>query len=804
MPSPPYGPSDRPSRPPGPPSGVGPYHLLKRLGAGGMGEVFLGLDRRPAPGGGPARAAAVKTIRQDVAADTDFRDRFRREIAAARAVDSRYTARLLDGDADGPTPWLATEYVPGPTLDAAVRAGGPLTERAVRDLGLDLVRALRAIHHAQVLHRDLKPANVLLGAAHAKVIDFGIARAFGAGTMTATGVMIGSPGFMSPEHIAGSRHVVAASDVFCLASLLCYAATGAGIFGDGPVAAVLYRIAQADADLTSVPQWLRAVLDGCLHPDPSARPDTTELERRFTAPGPHRAGPRAPWPDPVRALVADRERDLARLIAGAPPPVPVAPPVPTMPGAPPLHSAPTVAGPRRPPEPPVPPAAGARRRVHRKPVLFGATAVALALLAFLGVRELGGGADGDRDREPGGTGGTDTVAVDELGGPGRDGVFDATTALRPANWSQWSAKLAGKPVDCALTPRILVCRLVDGGLQALDPANGEEMWRAPRDDPEEEPFTSARGTIVVPGSATNPVVDGDVVLSSEAGRLRARSVTDGTVRWSKPQSAYGGWEGQILAAEGRVFVTNPENDGTVTAAAYDTAAGKRLWTRTIAAQAVAEAQRSRFTVQAYGGGLVYLLTEGGLSARDPRTGEEVAASDIPAAQCQGARLTGGEVFCPGAGDGLITLDARTLDRVDDPDEPRYPGAGHGREALGAISGPGALTTDAAAERVVLRTQSGQAREVGPVARTPGGLPGPVSTPAFVGRTAVYADNAALHVLPPGGGAPARVPVEGAPGIRDGGGTAEIADAVWEPKLLSLGGVLFVAYHDGTVRSLRLP
>ncbi len=220
------------------PRQVGPYRILARLGAGGMGEVYLGADVRPDPAGGP-RLAAVKIMRSDLGGDAAFRDRFHREIATARTVGGRFTARLLSGDAEAAQPWMATEYVAGPTLERAVRETGPLPVGTVLGLGLGLVRALRSIHHARVHHRDLKPANVLLSADGPKVIDFGIARDFGASTMTATGAMVGSPGYMSPEHVLGGSHIVAASDVFCLATVLCYAATGAAPFGDGPVAAVL-------------------------------------------------------------------------------------------------------------------------------------------------------------------------------------------------------------------------------------------------------------------------------------------------------------------------------------------------------------------------------------------------------------------------------------------------------------------------------------------------------------------------------------------------------------------------------------
>ncbi|MFE5943140.1 protein kinase [Streptomyces sp. NPDC056480] len=319
------------------PRAVGPYRIVARLGSGGMGEVFLAADERRPP---QRTFVALKTVRGDLADDEGFRSRFRREIETGRAVSGRYTARLIDGDADGAPPWLATEYVPGPNLEEVVRGGGPLPEPAVRALGRGLVAALRSIHHARVLHRDLKPANVLLTKAGPKVIDFGIARAFGASTMTATGKIVGSPGFMSPEHVAGSEHVVAASDVFCLASLLCYAATGRGPFGDGPVAAVLFRISRAEADLTGLPHGLREVLTPCLAQDASSRPDTAELARLLSAGDPADAdgggAADVPWPAHMTRDLARREAELEELdirlgdIA-----------------APGLHDLPTVTAPRR-------------------------------------------------------------------------------------------------------------------------------------------------------------------------------------------------------------------------------------------------------------------------------------------------------------------------------------------------------------------------------------------------------------------------------------------------------------------------
>ncbi|WP_424889933.1 protein kinase domain-containing protein [Streptomyces sp. XH2] len=291
------------------PPRIGPYELLARLGSGGMGEVHLAR--------GPEGTVALKTVRAALAGEPGFRARFRREIAVARAVDSPHVARLTGGDADADPPWLATEYVPGPTLAEAVRLAGPLPAETVRALGAHLVRALHAVHAAPALHRDLKPANVLLAADGPRLIDFGVARAPDATTLTGTGLMVGTPGFMSPEHLRGGRHVVAASDVFCLASVLCYAATGEDPFGDGPLAAVLHRVSQAKADLSSVPDPLRGILADCLRPDPAERPGTEALTARFGTPREGAFG----WPRTIRDRIAsDRaaaEFTTARGLAAA-------------------------------------------------------------------------------------------------------------------------------------------------------------------------------------------------------------------------------------------------------------------------------------------------------------------------------------------------------------------------------------------------------------------------------------------------------------------------------------------------------
>ena len=253
----------------GDPPQIGPYRLVGRLGTGGMGKVFLG---RSAGG----RLVAVKVIRDELAGDADFRARFRREVAGARLVSGIYTAPVVNADLDGPVPWLATAYVAGPSLLAAVAGYGPLPAVSVRALAAALAEGLDAIHAAGVIHRDLKPANVLLAADGPRIIDFGIARAAEATALTQTGLVMGSPGFMSPEQAEG-RGVGPPTDVFSLGAVLTFAATGEGPFGTGSLAAIIYRIVHGAPEVDKVPEPVRAVVERCLAKDPGQRPTPADL-----------------------------------------------------------------------------------------------------------------------------------------------------------------------------------------------------------------------------------------------------------------------------------------------------------------------------------------------------------------------------------------------------------------------------------------------------------------------------------------------------------------------------------------------
>ncbi|CAL9568871.1 Serine_threonine-protein kinase AfsK [Streptomyces sp. enrichment culture] len=237
------------------PKSVGGYRLLDRLGAGGMGAVYRGRSRS-------GREVAVKVVHAQYAEDPVFRTRFRQEIAAVRKVSGVFTAPVVDADPDAERPWMATQYVPGPSLAARIRDEGPLDRTELRRLALGLVEALRDIHRAGVVHRDLKPANVLMADDGPRVIDFGISRAAeNHNTLTETGQMIGTPPFMSPEQLTDARSVGPASDVFSLGALIVFAATGRGPFDADSPYLTAYRVVHDAPALDDVPEPLRPILE---------------------------------------------------------------------------------------------------------------------------------------------------------------------------------------------------------------------------------------------------------------------------------------------------------------------------------------------------------------------------------------------------------------------------------------------------------------------------------------------------------------------------------------------------------------
>ncbi|MEU6120646.1 serine/threonine-protein kinase [Streptomyces sp. NPDC047123] len=298
----------------GEPTVIGPYRLLGRLGSGGMGRVYLG---RSAGG----RTVAVKIVHPHFALDDEFRARFRREVDAARRVGGDWTAPVLDADPDASVPWVATGYAAGPSLTEAVQDGAPLPEHSVRVLGAGLAEALAHVHALGLVHRDVKPSNVLLTLDGPRLIDFGIARATdGTASLTATGVSIGSPGYMAPEQILG-RGVTGAADVFSLGAVLVYAATGESPFPGDSSAALLYKVVHEPPELGALHGDLRELAASCLAKDAAARPAPGDLARAL-APGGAAALVASGWlPGPVVERVS---RSAVRLLdldtgAGTPP-----------------------------------------------------------------------------------------------------------------------------------------------------------------------------------------------------------------------------------------------------------------------------------------------------------------------------------------------------------------------------------------------------------------------------------------------------------------------------------------------------
>jgi tetratricopeptide (TPR) repeat protein len=270
------------------PVNVGAYRLVGRLGAGGMGSVYLGVS----PGG---RKVAVKLIHPDYVRDREFRERFSREVEAARRVGGFHTAQVVDADPLADPPWMVTAFIQGPSLQDAVYGAGPLGPDETRALGAGLAEGLAAIHACGLVHRDVKPSNVILGDDGPRIIDFGIARLAGMSTMTASGAVLGTLAYMSPEQVKGEP-AGATSDVFSLASTLVFAATGRSPFDGETTAAVVYRIANEEPDLTRLPgdAAFRRLIALCLAKNPADRPPLGEILADLSASGEQGRVPRQP------------------------------------------------------------------------------------------------------------------------------------------------------------------------------------------------------------------------------------------------------------------------------------------------------------------------------------------------------------------------------------------------------------------------------------------------------------------------------------------------------------------------------
>ncbi|MGI5325467.1 PQQ-binding-like beta-propeller repeat protein [Actinomadura nitritigenes] len=530
---------------PGDPERLGRYRIAGRLGGGGMGTVFLALS----PGG---RAVAVKAVRAELADDPGFRRRFVREVDAARQVSGFFTAAVVDADPEGTPPWLATEYVPGVSLEAAVAAHGAWPERTVLALGAALAEALESVHAAGVVHRDLKPSNVLLAADGPRVIDFGIARAAEATELTETGMVVGTPGFIAPEALVADE-VTAAGDVFALGAVLVFAATGTGPFGAGHAHALNYRVVHEEPVLTGVPPALADVAARCLARDPVRRPTVPELvgELSRSAGTGQAAGffTEAGWlPAPVAAEVL-RVRSA-----------PLLPP----PGAP---------GPFVPPVPPIPPVSAGRTRApgpkRRWILAAGAAAVAVALAITAVV-----------------------LAVRPFGDDG-----EAEAAGPPKRKELWTFPLEKGMHLAQVVGGTAYIDDQKGGLYALNIENGRLRWKYAHPLDEDVPtgpmFLGAAESVVYygagnylyardPGSGRelwkwkdhgiHPSVEtvGEKVYASDV-RLIARDTRTGRQVWSNIYEGFSK-EGPVVSG-GVVFAV--VSDGTLRA--VDAETGADLW-----------------------------------------------------------------------------------------------------------------------------------------------------------------------------------------------------------------------------------
>ncbi|MEO3749489.1 ABC transporter substrate-binding protein [Streptomyces sp. B6B3] len=498
------------------PSSIGRYRILARLGAGGMGRVYLARS----PGG---RAVAVKVVRPELADDPGFRERFAREVAAARRVNGFFTAGVVDADTEGNPAWLATAYVPGLSLAEALARHGAWPERSVSALGAALGEALEAIHAAGVVHRDLKPSNVLIAADGPRVIDFGISvAAEAASSLTQTGMVVGTPGFMAPEQVRGDP-VGPATDVFSLGAVLVYAASGEGPFGTGSAHVVNFRAVYEAPRLDGLPPGLRALVEPCLDKNADGRPSVPELLARLAgaageAPATAPALVESAWlPDSLaRTVLLRRQQPLpaapeeapdgardGQTTAGAAPAASTAPepgpgpapgpaqapthpptPVPTQaptqapaPGDAPVGRAPTA--PAMPSKPPaVGPAARLRgRRLARMLVPVAMAVVAAVVLPLILLSN--GGGTGDGGTEDGGTGdgGTDDGGASRGDGTFVFGAANDPVALDPALASDGETfRVTGQVFETLLVHEPGGTELVGGLAESWDQNAAGTEW----------------------------------------------------------------------------------------------------------------------------------------------------------------------------------------------------------------------------------------------------------------------------------------------------------------------------------------
>ncbi|WP_299538707.1 serine/threonine-protein kinase [uncultured Streptomyces sp.] len=567
----------------GDPAEIGGYPLEARLGSGGMGTVFLA---RTSSG----RPVAVKLIHQQFAADDEFRIRFRQEVAAARRVSGAFTAAVVDAAPDAEQPWMATTYIEGQTLAQRISSTGPLGGAELRRLAIGLAEALRDIHRVGVVHRDLKPSNVVLSPDGPRVIDFGISRAADQQTLTMTGRVIGTPPFMSPEQLQTPRGVGPRSDVFSLATLLVYSATGRGPFDADSPYLTAYQVVHEEPSLDAVPAALRAVVEPCLHKEPERRPSADELlvllrDLPVDLGGTAESGAatsrnrdmvtqhHVPTPDTPTPAAPVRTGPATATPAGSVSTPPAGPPAPAPAGVgPDAGRGPDVhQGPDARPSPAVRPgpdagepggSLGRRLRRRWRPVLAAAVAVAAIAGGAAALRAGDAEQDGGRAK--------DTVAAAGAGLPdgfrpwhgtvlggradipdelrcvargeslycGGGGVVAARVGVRDGS-RDWTVTSPGVPMQGmylvgATDDTVVGYRFAaedapqDPPVEvvAVDAGTGRELWSVP---------SGAQSTAVT-GRTRDAVVAGSAVVTVDASssRFEARDAHGGEVRWTRP------------------------------------------------------------------------------------------------------------------------------------------------------------------------------------------------------------------------------------------------------------------------------
>ncbi|WP_371102797.1 serine/threonine-protein kinase [Streptomyces sp. PU_AKi4] len=605
------------------PEYAGHYRLESCLGSGGMGVVHLARSTS-------GMRVAVKVVHARYAMDPEFRGRFRQEVAAARRVSGAFTAPVVDADPEGGRPWMATLYIPGPTLSEQVKRNGPMDPDQSRRLMAGLAEALRDIHRVGVVHRDLKPSNVLLAEDGPKVIDFGISRPKDSELRTETGKLIGTPPFMAPEQFRRPREVGPAADVFALGSLMVHATTGRGPFDSDSPYVVAYQVVHDEPDLTGVPESLAPLVLRCLAKEPDDRPTPDELMRR------------------LRSVAAAYD---TQVFVSAP-------------RTPEAREAPEeAASEEAAPEPPVDtPAARPARRLGRRTVLV-AGVLCLAVLGGLASVQVFGDAEPARkttaaQSAPGGFGVWEAVPGTERGGmpqcsygarkllcalPGR--VF----ALDPADGrTLWRHDVAG---TARSEPPVVSGGLVQpsldrtGGLEALDPATGEPVWR---EDPPEYDGVRAVG--------------GMLLLTRSDGTVTGVDGASGETRWSRriPGQAvpyFSSFAGESEeSGEPSAYAAGPSGDGSGTrVTAVDPATGDVRWD--------AELEGDLTPVGATADGAVYLVAGGAVYGDakavlryTPGTGAVRRVTlPVPVAQAE-TGVHGDTVYLMGAGGSLVAVD----------------------------------------------------------------------------------------------------------------------------------------------------